>query len=411
MRQTAFTSPCSGALSYPNNIAFMYSRQPVIVEAETTAALKVEAKVTCATNGGRSHTEVRYLRDGYAYFDLSRIFQTTARDVDDVLQRLDYATPRSLAEVFSLEVKVGGTVVLSLTNEIQGMYGALDATEVYGGISRIRHFINYPQTVNIWKDSLGVFAAKFGGETINPAYNASDLGRCREVSLQSIFGSDIIAGDLKVSWLYRIQEGEQSAQAERIIEIVPDAAPLGHGAFLRWINRRGEVSYFHFDKTELETSAGVSESFNRFLSGDTAAPENGVYRNPEKRNYTEARQLGLVAHNLSEEEFDTLVSLLSSPVVEMLYVSEEYQSLGLRFDGGTASSTGYEASVAADAEGGDTIDGGQAAEAALYSPEELRWVRVNVDGGSQSRSMKRKTPRLHDFQVTITLIERNTAKI
>lgn len=410
MRYNTFTSPVSGFVKYPNNVAFMYSRQPVIVECETTSALKVEAMVTCATNGGKSHTEVRYLRHGYAEFDLSRIFQALARDVDSILQRVDYTTPRSLAEVFSLEVKLAGTIILSLTNEIQGMYGALDATEVYGGISRIRHFINYPQTVNVWKDSLGVFSVKYGGETLSPVYNADDLGRCREVSLQSIFGSDIIAGDLKTSWLYRIQEGEQSAQAERIIEIVPDVAPLGHGAYLRWLNRRGEVSYFHFDKTELETSAGVSESFNRFLSGDTSAPENGTFRNPEKRNYTEARQLGLVARNLSEEEFDTLVSLLSSPVVEMLYVSEAYQSLGLRFDGGTATSTGYEASVSADAEGGNTVDGGKA-DATLYTPEELRWVRVNVDGGSQARSLKRKTPRLHDFQVTITLIERNTAKI
>lgn len=413
MRTINITQPCSGAIQYPNSVAFMYSRQPVVLRCDTTQPLKVEVSVSCSTNGGKTHTETRYLRDGYAELDLSRIFQMTARDVDSFLERVDYATGsgRSLAEVFSVSVKIGGTSVLSLTDEIQGLYGALDAAEVYGSASRLRHFVNYPQTVNVWKDVLGSFSAKVGDNTVALAYNAEDKGRCREVSLQEILGAQSLAGPIDISWLYRIQEGAQSQQNTRRITLVPDATPFGAGAYLRWLNRRGEVAYWHFDKAELETSGDVSETFGRFLSGDPSAPENGTYRNSEKRNYGESRRLGLVTSKLSEEEFDELCSLLSSPVVEMLYVAEEYQSLGLRFDGGTATSIDYQASVATDAQGADTIDGGAAAEAALVSPEQLRWLRVNVDGGSQARSMKRTTPKLHDFQISITLIERNTAQL
>ena len=419
MRTTSFTSPYTGNVSYPNAIAFMYSRQPVIVVGPAGNSSEVKVTVVCDTNGSRSHTEMRRMFEGRAEFDISRIMQTLARDVDGVLQRVDYETGESLAEVFSLKVTVGGSTVLDLSGGIHGMYGALDAAEVYGGRMTRRLFMYYPQTVNVWKDLYGDLGMTLNTVPLSPSY-APGTSRCREVCPQAAMGSALksrLESGLPVrgytTWLYRIQEGVESQQTTRPITFVPDTRERGRGVYLRWLNRRGEVSYWLFDRRQLETAAAVSEEFRRHYAGDPATPVDTVFRNEQKRNYQEQRRLGISAAELSEEEFDELCTLLTSPVVEMLHVSEEYHSLGMIMDNGTAASAGFDMNV--DGHGADdqldSVDGGAAALARLHYSAADRWLRVNVEGGTAARDMKFSTPRLHTFEASITLIERNMAKL
>lgn len=418
MRQQQITAPEAGVVEYPNAIAFMYSRQPVIVQSGSSGSYETTLIVTCETNGGASYTEKRRMLNGRAEFDISRIMQTLARNVDGVLQRVDYEGGSALAEVFSLTVKVANNTVLTLENGIQALYGALDAGEVYGTKSTRRLFLNYPQTINMWKDVLGNFQAQVAGVTVVPPY-ADDAALCREVCPQGFLGDAVLTA-LKggqtvtgwTSWLYRLQEGNQSAQQTRDITLIPDDSPRGLGVYLRWLNRRGEVSYWRFDKTQLETAGAVAESFRRFYEGDPAAPVDQVFRNEDKRNYEEQRRLGITTTGLSEEEFDDLCTLLTSPVVEMLYTAEEYTGLGLVVNGGTASTVGDSSVDGQDAEAELTsLDGGSAEETQLYYSAEDRWIRVNIDGGTQGRNTRRNTPRLHDFEATLTLNHRNTARL
>lgn len=419
MRQTSFTSPYTGTVSYPNAIAFMYSRQPVIIVGPAGYSSEVSVTVACDTNGSRAHTEKRRMFEGRAEFDISRIMQALARDVDGVLQRVDYETAESLAEIFSLKVTVGGRVVLNLSGGIHGMYGALDAAEVYGSRTTKRLFLYYPQTVNVWKDIYGSLDMTLNGVSLSPSY-AADSARCREVCPQATMGSALksrLESGLPVvgttTWLYRIQEGVESQQTAREITLIPDVRKRGRGVYLRWLNRRGEVSYWLFDRRQLETAGAVSEEFRRHYEGDPAAPVDAVFRNEQKRNYQEQRRLGLSASGLSEEEFDELCTLLTSPVVEMLHESEGYHSLGMVLDNGTAASTSFDMSVdgstaAAELDG---VDGGAAALSRLHYSAADRWLRVNVDGGTQARDMKFSAPRMHTFETSITLIERNTARL
>ena len=417
MRTTQIKSP-AGVIHYPNGIAFMYSRQPVIIECGAGASYNTTVKVTCETNGGASYTETRRMLNGRAEFDISRIMQTLARDVDGVLQRVDYENGSALAEVFSLEVTIGNTKVLTLQNEIQALYGALDAGEVYGQKTTRRLFMNYPQTFNIWKDAFGSFQTTFAGVTNTPPYSEA-AARCREVCPQTFLGAALLTAlrngqsvQGTTSWLYRLQEGVQSTQLTRETTLIPDNSPRGLGVYLRWLNRRGEVSYWRFDKTQLETAGAVSESFRRHYEGDPAAPVDKVFRNEDKRSYEENRRLGITTTGLSEEEFDDLCTLLTSPVVEMLYVAEEYTGLGLVVNGGTAAAVGDGAVDGQDAEANLTgLDGGAARETQLHYSEEDRWVRVNIEGGTQGRRNRQSTPRLHDFEATITLNQRNTARL
>ena len=417
MRTTQITRP-AGVIHYPNGIAFMYSRQPVIIECGAGASYNTTVKVTCETNGGASYTETRRMLNGRAEFDISRIMQTLARDVDGVLQRVDYENGSALAEVFSLEVTIGNTKVLTLQNEIQALYGALDAGEVYGQKTTRRLFMNYPQTLNMWKDAFGSFQTIFAGVTNTPPYSGASA-LCREVCPLTFLGAALLtalrngqAVQGTTSWLYRLQEGVQSTQLTRETTLIPDNSPRGLGVYLRWLNRRGEVSYWRFDKTQLETAGAVSESFRRHYEGDPAAPVDKVFRNEDKRSYEENRRLGITTTGLSEEEFDDLCTLLTSPVVEMLYVAEEYTGLGLVVNGGTAVAVGDGAVDGQGAEANLTgLDGGSARDTQLHYSEEDRWVRVNIEGGTQGRRNRQSTPRLHDFEATITLNQRNTARL
>lgn len=418
MRITQITSPEFGVVSYPNAIAFMYSRQPVIIQCGNSENYECTVRVVCETNGGSSHVETRRMLRGHAEFDLSRIMQTLSRDIDGVLQRLDYENGAALAEVFSLEVTIDGNKVLTLESGIQALYGALDAGEVYGHKTTRRLFLNYPQTLNMWKDVLGYFQTSIAGVTDTPPYSEAPA-LCREVCPQAFLSESVLSalrGGQAVkgwtSWLYRLQEGAQSAQQTRDITLVPDDSPRGKGVYLRWLNRRGEVSYWRFEKTQLETAGAVSETFRRYYEGDPAAPVDKVFQNEDKRSYEEQRRLGITTTGLSEEEFDDLCTILTSPVVEMLYVAEEYTGLGLVVNGGIAAAVG-ESEVDGQDAGADltALDGGSAQETPLHYSEEDRWIRVNIDGGTQGRNTRRSTPRLHDFEATITLNPRNTARL
>jgi len=422
MRSSSFSTPYSGTVQYPNNVAFIYSRQPVVVNCSTTSALPVQVTVTCTSNGSRSHTETRYLNNGYAEFDISRIMQMLSPGPDLIMNNIPYSTGaagRSLAAVFSLQVTVNGTTVLSVTSDIQGMYGMLDPTEVYGGKVTRRVFVNYPQSINMWQSVLGDFSTVFNGSTRQPTFQSNYTGKGREVSVANAISTTAMAqlraGRIlkgRVSWLYHLQEGVQSQVSSREMTLIPDTRERGKGVYLRWLSRTGEAAYWLFDRAELETAASVTETFRRHYEGDPAAPYGSVIRNADKRGYEEQRRMTLKAGRISEEEFDMLAEILSSPVVEMLMETQEYQSLGLVFDGGTAASASYEAEVTgSDAVGASTVDGGEAALAAIDYESTIRWVRVNVDGGTQARSVRRAEPRLHEFELSITLMPRNTIKL
>lgn len=367
MRHTTFSSPTYGAVDYPNAVAFMYSRQPVIIACDLPDNTLVTAKVTCTSKNNASYSETRKLKDQRAEFDISRIMQVLAGDPDEIMRRLDYAAP-SLAELFALEIQVAGEIVMT-TEDIQALHGALDAGEVYGAPATIRWFMNYPQTINMWKEPHGRFELEMAGIWYQPEF-AEGGPRCREVNIAAqlpeetldiLRNASVVLGS--TTWFNVIEDGLASMQPIRSIILRPDNTPRGCGLYLRWLNRRGEISYWLFDKVQQETIAAVNEAFERYYGGDPATPVDNAFRNPEKRSYVETRRQTLVTTGLTGEEFDDLCDLQVSPVVEML------------------------------------------------GEDGTLWHRVNVDAGTQSRRNRRDTPRLHDFEISITLPKRNTVQL
>lgn len=413
MRHKEIQAPQAGFVDYPNTVAFMYSRQPVIVQCGL-ATYAASVTVTCDTNGGASYTETRRLYQGRAEFDISRIMQILAPGPDRLLERMNGTTDAPMCEVFSLAVVVEGVTVLDLQKDIQAMYGALDAGEAYGGAVTRKLYRHYPQTLPVWRTFYGQYYFRIGPQTFTPTSSAGPE-LCHAVTLADVPWLEVTPGpespglplepvqDLDssvsagsgdgtaaasatgglllsdgvpvygaASLRYSLQDGKEYVAGARTIKFLPDTSPRGCGVYLRWLSRTGEVLYWLFDRQDLETVATVAETFRRHYEGDPATPTGDAFRNEDKCSYEEARRLTISAKDLSAEQFDDLCSLLTSPVVDMYYEPEAH--------------TGY-------AQTGDF------------------WMRVNVEAGTQSRRNSRGTPKLHTFEASLVLPRRNTVQL
>lgn len=371
-------SPVAMTLEYPNSVAFMYSRQPVIVTAVEGAAdvASVQLTVTAVSVGQASHVESRALRDGRAEFDISRIMQLLATDADDVLRRMDLRQGASLSNTFRLSVSVtlGNGATLAMTGQpedIVGMYGALDQRETYGEPVQRRLWVNLPQTFNLWRDGDGNVSFKVNGMTVTPTAAAGlPCNECSFVDAMNQSGNGMLLEDMEngarlnvgFSWRSLIADGSETPQTYRDVVLVADHRCADEGTFLRWINRRGELSYWLFTNSTVKVTSAVSETFSRHYEGDPAAPVRKGYINPQKANYREAREMMLGATGLSFDEYEDLCDLATSPVVEMLVGTD-------------------------------------------------MWLRVNVAAGSYERRIRRNTPSMQDLEFIIELPERNTVKL
>lgn len=413
---TTLTNPIrTYTIGYPDSVAFMYSPQIVWVQVAAAGALSGDVSVTVAHRGtGKNHTESRALYDNSAHFDLRRILQLLAPDVDTLPQRLDAGDVP--AETFAIVVRHDGTTLFSTTLRV--MYGALDQGEIYGEHTQRRLWLNYPQTFNLWQNSRGEFAfltddALFEPDIlVAPTAQEVDFLQVVKASGDTELLERLRAGvplrNVGLTWASRIEAGAETPQDYRLITLVPDCS--SKGTYLRWINRRGELSYWLFTNSQLRVTAATDATFSRYYEGDPATPQDGAYRNSQKADYREARELVLGAVGLSRDEFDDLCDLFVSPVVErlMLPVPEEDTEVGMVFDGGDASADSDIAIQGADA-ADTTLNGGDAST--LYRDMPIQWQRVTVAAGSYSRNIKRNTPSLQDIELIIELPERNTIKL
>ena len=411
-------------IDFPNSVAFMYSPQLVRVTGNAPTSAKVTVRLTHA-GSGRQHTETRAFYDGAVCFDISRIMQLLAPDVDNLFQRLDYENGESLTEAFSLLVlcvmETGQTAPLLNVHDITGMYGALDQGEIYGEHSQRRLWVNFPQTFNLWENAFEEPAFVLDDAYVYP--RVSGYSPCYECDLIDAMLSN---GDLEefrrmlpehpqrnigLTWNTRIERGKEIPEEFRIVTLVPDFSKPGEGTYLRWLNRRGEVSYFLFKNSQIRVTSSISNTFSRYYDNDPSEPLAGAYNNAHKAEYREAREMVIGATGLSYDEFMDLCDLATSPVVERLMpeVPEEDTEVDVVYDGGKASTT---TKIVVDGESENTleIEGGDAAPDRLKASQYL-WQRVNVAAGTFARNIKRNTPNRQDLEIIIELPERNTIKL
>lgn len=432
MRTTSFTTiGPSGILeftiNYPNSVAFMYSPQIILIECDASGVAALPVTVNIVHDGtGRNHSETRTLHEGRVRFDISRIMQLLAPDIDTLFHRLDHNSGQSLSESFSIYISYTDTdneqrYLFGATNVITALYGALDAGEIYGEHSQRRLWVNFPQTFNLWTDETGDTAFVLDDAYIYPDTKGS--GPCYECDL---VGAMLAAGELEefkrmlpehpqrnigLTWRTRIEQGKEMPEEFRTVTLVPDFSRPNDGTYLRWLNRRGEVSYGLFKNSQIRVTSAISQTFSRHYDNDPSEPWNGAYINERKAEYKEAREMVIGATGLSYDEFMDICDLASSPLVERLMpdVPEEDTEVDVVYDGGEASTT-TKIVVDSESESALEIEGGDAAPDRLKASQYL-WQRVNVAAGTFARNIKRNTPNMQDLEIIIELPERNTIKL
>ena len=410
-------------VQYPNSIAFMYSRQPLIVAlpADDSEDIKSVTVIVSAQEGA-SHRETRTPHEGRVEFDLRRMFQLLSKDIDTVLRRLDRADglATNIVNDFNITIRLDltdGTVHDLATYSVTCLYGALDQGEIYGEHTQRRLWLNYPQTFALWKDPDGEMMFVTDDAYVYPDADGSDCAECDFVQTLKSAGETELLNELRngkpllnlgLSWRTRIEGGRESVENLRTVTLVPDNTRRGEGTYLRWINRRGELSYFLFTNSTLRVTSSVSETFSRYYPGDPATYESGSFVNPQKANYREAREMVLGAVGLSLDEFEDLCDLATSPVVERLVPDLGDDAPTNRvYDGGDAAggSTIFLESETTNTEVGD----GDATSGVV--PIVNRWQRVNVAAGTFERNIRRSTPSRQDLEILIELPERNTVQL
>ena len=426
MRQTTYETPPQGddfsghygTIHYPNSVAFMYSRLPVILQEQSAPpqVRSVRLELQCE---GRRHTETRATLDGRAEFDIRRAVQLLSPSIDDAPQRADAG--QSLGAEFQLSLMIysdieGEVEVLAAT--FTALYGALDQGEIYGEHTQRRLWLNYPQTFALWHDDEGELAFVTDDAYIYP--DADGVYFCERDFVQALkdAGETKLLQELRngkpllnlgLTWRSRVADGHETVENMRTVTLVPDNTRRGAGTYLRWLNRRGELSYFLFTNSKVRMTSTVSETFTRYYDGDPATYDGGVFVNPQKANYREAREMVLGATGLSLDEYEDLCDLATSPVVERLMPDAIEDAPTARvFDGGDAA--GDASKIYLDGETATTEVGDGDARSGQV-PVVNRWQRVNVAAGTFERSIRRTTPSRQDLEIIIELPERNTVQL
>ena len=419
---TNTTAGLTLTIGYPNSVAFMYSPQLVRVTGNAPTSAKVTITLT-HRGSGRAHTETRAFYDGAVRFDISRMMQILAPDVDQLFQRLDYVTGQSLTEAFALRVSyesTGQTTTILNVNDITALYGALDQGEIYGEHTQRRLWRNFPQTFNLWTDAKGETAFVLEDAYIHPDVDAGPCHECDLIGTMEAIGdtaglAEILPGramrDIGLTWLKRVENGTEIDEEFRTITLIPEDCKPGDGTYLRWLNRRGEVSYWLFKNSQIRTTSAVNNNFERYYEDDPSAPVAGSYINNQKSDYREARELVLGAVGLSRDEYEDLCDLATSPLVERLMPSipEEDTEVDIVYDGGHAK-TNSDVIIESGASQETEVDGGNA-RTGRKTAAPFVWQRVNVAAGTYTRNIRRQTPSRQELEFIIELPERNTIKL
>lgn len=372
----------------PNLLTFMYSPQVVTVPG-LDAGESVTVTVTNTATGESMSETKSFYRDA-VQFELSRIIQIlSGLEPLDALKRIDYSNTatKGMLQRFSFQIQATGAQYTA-TAYSWVLPGAMDGGETYGiGRKAMRLFVNFPQSANCWTDS----SIPLTFNSFNRSYNASFNGiqdtdiqaaddicynsKCTEVNVlkwlethrpsaaASLKNGKTITGYYGVSFEVADGSSEPQDEANKEITLKPDLRT--EGVYLRWLGRNGEAEYWLFTPGKKSVNVAINNSFTRF-TGDLAVPDNGVLGNSDFQDFSETRAITMGSNDVTLDEFERLCGLATSPVVEMLINND---------------------------------------------PGNYLWQRVNVAAGSYERNIRRSTPGLQTFEITVNLPKRNTIQL
>lgn len=359
-------------IEYPNVMA--YSGMPMVIKV-SNAGDYIGVGVTIKV-GEDYHSETRTLYNGEATFDIQRYAQMAF-----VNKKLGYKLVSSeswqksnlsqyLEVVVSLTDNAGATTNAA-SFSITALYGYIGINQSNGANVRKRKwFYHYPQSFD------------FYGTTISGPYLLIEVGYEMAFVVPNSENIEQIAVVVKPDTL-QIADRHRKAtliaydtrgiHSDNVVSGVTTTYELEidrstSGVYLRWLDHFGQWCYYLLRPTGRNYTANEVQSWQDGILRNNLAPENGVLlqSGQMKHQYSEQESISLGAKLVDAETYDFLLTLASSPIVEVLVNAEDY----------------------------------------VKSPSDTTplWERVSIVAGSYART----GAPLQDFEITIARKAHNT---
>lgn len=320
-------------IEYPNELA--YAGMPAIV-AISEAAFFNGAGITIKV-GDVYYTETRVLRNGAATFDISRYMQMAFIDKHLGYGAEQGANPSQLSQNVSVVVKLTALDGVQTTNalsfDVMVLYGYIGIGQTNGGgVRKRKWFINYPQTLDMYINK---------GSQINSSVKTAQ-GNSNTYIANNVQSESYVQASIRLSKPLSFDDTSTKGEvwSENTAYINGDSVAYGKttysldidrstsGVYLRWLDHFGHWCYYLFRVTGRNYTTKAEESWQDGILRDSLKADNGVFiasgQTMQQMSHTERLSLG--AKLVDAETFDYLLSLASSPIVEVLVNAEEYQA-------------------------------------------------------------------------------------
>lgn len=322
---------------YPNSVHF--SNVPALVRVYWTADdgvtfIPETISIQLSDPDGRTYTEYRNVYNLEVVFDVRRFMQTAFAELN--LDVVNYNGGmwtrnynfRTISAVVTYTDNNNATVVVA-SFSVDSVFGNIERGESTGGNVRRRWFVNYPFTLDFYCRRGEMFDLVVDGAQ-RPGVNFP-----QEQTLSTTTASGYSRALLNVKELidpftiehaFRLSQpfgyvSKNDVETEGIltynVEVDRTPANAEKRVYLRWIDNQGRFCYWLFK--DLGTSDAVAAS--SFVSADIINPviyNGGMNRGTEVRQSfarTKTRTLG--AKSVDRETFDFLLTLASSPFVDI----------------------------------------------------------------------------------------------
>ena len=321
----------SYTIEAPNAAVFIYSRHVFckVTIKDSDSYSVVNRKIRISVSGG--FVFEKYTKsDGSIMFDIARTLQIDKQaSYNDVKHEVDltYNVTNKLALTETASIAfydMTGNVQFRAFG-IETLNGANDIIDKfwYRANRRLRWFRNYPATFD-FQNINGNWSVSINGGTATseafPYVSTQRTYMMGRINPKRYFLGVANLNKAKFSGVSKISfdaDGNLS-DSTNTLTLIPDDAKLDFErmCYLRWIGKHGEVFYWLFKKhnikdnvtRESQKMSYIPDSYNSY----------GILENEDLSNYEKETSLVVYSCPVDDIDFETLQSIINSPVVDML---------------------------------------------------------------------------------------------
>lgn len=323
--------------TYPNTVHF--SNVPALVRVawdNPDGLLFVPENVTITLTDatGRVYAETRAVFNNEVVFDIRRYLQTAFSNA--ALDRVDYSGEmwaennnlRTIEAVVAYTGENDETVVV-VNFSTDAVFGNIERGESTGGNIRRRWFVNYPFTLDWWvrgKDEFSVIVdgvdrpgISFPNEKGSGVKTASGFTRAtlNVGTLVDSFNADKRIRLVQPFGYVAKNDRESVGVVAYDLDIDRTPKDAEKRVYLRWIDNLGRFCYFLF--RDLGTSDAVTGSSyaSAVLTNPVIYNDGANVGTSIRQNFARVKTRNLGAKGVDRELFDFLLTLNTSPWVDM----------------------------------------------------------------------------------------------